>query len=567
MRIARLSLLLTAAACMASLHAQDDIVMKAMRDEMARSMKQLTIENLEKPYFIAYRVIDSENAGVAASFGALNRSNSSRSRRLHVEVRVGDYKLDNSHFFFFNMNQGTTTQIYNGTMMLTLEDDYKELRRQLWLGTDSVYKKAVEDISKKRATLQNRTRTDESDDFSKEEPVTTSHELPAAKIDLPKWESEARALSALSRKMPAIHTSAVSFNASNSYSRYLTSEGTSYARREPSIAFNASAATQAADGTMLDDFLWFHGRSVAELPSQDELASRIQELGKNLTDLRDAPPLASYSGPVLAEGDAAPQMFRLMFLHDLIGAKQTINGMQGMNINNTNQAENPFLDRVGARVLPEFLSVVDNPLIAEYQGRHVAAQSKMDEDGMLSREVRLIDRGILKTLLMSRDPVRGFDHTTGSRHAGQAAPSNVIVTSSAGLSAADLRAKFIDLIKQRNRPFGVVVRRLRTANNVVLAYKVFPDGHEELVRGLQFVGMNPAAFKDIVAASKEPNFLTVQYRPAQNGPGMMMMTESEDNATPVSLVVPSLLFEDATMRMLRVASPNPPVAGHPFFDK
>src|ERR1035437_5170857 len=186
MRIARLSLLLTAAGCMASLHAQDDIVMKAMRDEMARSMKQLTIENLEKPYFIAYRVVDSENAGAGASFAALNRSNSSRSRRLHVEVRVGDYKLDNSHFFFSNMNQGTTTQIYNGIMMLTLEDDYKELRRQLWLGTDSVYKKAVEDISKKRATLQNRTRTDESDDFSKEEPVTPSHELPAAKIDLPK---------------------------------------------------------------------------------------------------------------------------------------------------------------------------------------------------------------------------------------------------------------------------------------------------------------------------------------------------------------------------------------------
>ena len=566
MRIARLSLLLTAAACMAGLHAQDDIVMKAMRDEMARSMKQLTIENLEKPYFIAYRVVDSENAGVDASFGALNRSNSGRSRMLHVEVRVGDYKLDNSHFFFFNMNQGATTQIFNGVMMLTVEDDYKELRRQLWLATDTVYKKAVEDISKKRAALQNRTRTDESGDFSKEEPVTGSHELPPAKIDLPKWESEARALSALFRKMPAIHTSAVNFNASNSYSRYLTSEGTSYTRREPSIAFNASAATQAADGTMLDDFLWFHGRSVAELPSQDELASRIQELGKYLADLRNAPDLASYSGPVLAEGDAAPQMFRLMFLHDLIGVKQTINGMQGMNIN-MNQAENPFLDRVGARVLPEFLTVVDNPLIAEYQGRHLAAQSKMDEDGMLSREVRLIENGILKTLLMSRDPVRGFGHTTGSRHAGQASPSNVIVTSSAGLSAADLRAKFIDLIKQRNRPFGIVVRRLRTANNVVLAYKVFPDGHEELVRGLQFVGMNPAAFKDIVAASKEPNFLTVQYRPAQNGPGMMMPFESEENATPVSLVVPSLLFEDATMRKLRVASPNPPVAGHPFFDK
>ena len=429
-----------------------------------------------------------------------------------------------------------------------------------------MYKKAVEDVSKKRATLQNRTRTDDSGDFSKEEPVTTSHELPPAKIDLPKWESEARALSALFRKMPAIHTSAVSFSASNSYTRYLTSEGTSYTRREPSLSFNASAATQAADGAMLDNFLWYHGRSLAEIPSQDELASRIQESGKYLTDLRDAPTLASYSGPVLVEGDAAPQMLRLMFLPSLMGAKQTINGMQGMGAN-PNQAENPFLDRVGARVLPESLTVVDNPLIAEYQGHHMAAQSKMDEDGMLSREVHLIDNGSLKTLLMSRDPVRGFEHTTGSRHAGQAAPSNVIVTSSAGLSAADLRAKFIDLIQQRKRPFGIVVRRLRTANNVLLAYKVFPDGHEELVRGLQFVGLNAASFKDIVAVSKEPNFLTVQYRPAQNGPGMMMMTESEENATPVSLVVPSLLFEDATMRQIRAVAPNPPVAGHPFFDK
>ena len=568
MRIARLSLLIAAAACMASLHAQDDIVMKAMRDEMARSMKQLTIENLEKPYFIAYRVVDSEDAGVGASFGALNNSSSGRSRILHVEVRVGDYKLDNSHFFSFNMSQGSSMQVYNGMMVLPVEDDYKEVRRQIWLATDSVYKKAVEDISKKRAALQNRTRTDESDDFSKEEPVTTSHELPPVKVDLPKWENEARVLSALFRTMPAIHTSSVRFNASNSYSRYLTSEGTSYTRREPTVSFNASADTQAADGAMLDDFLWFHGRSLAELPSQDELAARLQELGKRLTDLRDAPDLASYSGPVLAEGDAAPQMFRLMFLHDLIGTKQTINGMQGMNVNNTNQAENPFLDRVGAHVLPESLSVTDNPTIAEYQGHNLAGQSKMDEDGMLSREVHLIENGMLKTLLMSRDPVRGFDHTTGSRHAGQAAPSNVIVTSSAGLSAADLHAKFIDLIKQRNRPFGIVVRRLRTANNVVLAYKVFPDSHEELVRGLQFVGMNPAAFKEIVAASKEPNFLAVQYRPPQTGPGMMMMSfESEENATPVSLVVPSLLFEDATMRKLRVASPNPPVAGHPFFDK
>jgi TldD protein len=190
----------------------------------------------------------------------------------------------------------------------------------------------------------------------------------------------------------------------------------------------------------------------------------------------------------------------------------------------------------------------------------------MDEDGMLSREIHLVDNGILKGLLMSRDPVRGFEHTTGSRHVGQAAPSNVIVTASTALSEADLRAKFIDLIKQRNRPFGIVVRRLRNANTVVLAYKVFPDGHEELVRDMQFVGLNAASFKDIVAVSKEPNYLTVQYRPPA-GQGPNMSFDLEENFTPVSLVVPSLLFEDATMRRIRAVSANPPIASHPFFDK
>ena len=558
-------LMLAAAGCAGRLHAQDDVVMRAMRDEMARSMKQLSIGNLEKPYFISYRVVDSDNDSVAASFGALNHSNSSRSRMLNVEVRVGDYKLDNSHFFFFSMDPGSSMRIFNGTTMLTVEDDYKELRRQLWLVTDSVYKKAVEDVSKKRATLQNRTLADESDDFSKEDPVVTSHELPSAKIDRAKWESEARALSALFRQLPAIQTSNVAFNCSNSYTRFLTSEGTSYTRRAPSLTFNVNAATQAADGTGLDDFVWFHGRSLAELPAQEQLAARILDLGKYLTDLRDAEPLANYSGPVLVEGDAAAQLFRLMFVPSLIGAKRTISGMPGMQ-NNPNQGENPFLDRVGARVLPEFLTVVDNPGIAEYQGHRMAGQAKMDEDGMLSREVHLIDNGILKSLLMSREPVRGFEHTTGSRHSGQAAPSNLLVTSSASLSAADLKAKFIDLLKQRNRPFGIVVRRLRTANNVVLAYKVFPDGHEQLVRSMQFAGLNAASFKDIVAVSREVNFLTVQYRPPQNQ-GFPMGMDLEENFTPVSLAVPSLLFEDATLRRIRAAAPKPPVAGHPFFDK
>ena len=211
-----------------TLRAQDDVVMNAMRDEMARSMKQLTVENLEKPYFISYRVVDSDNVSVAASFGALNHSTTSHSRRLTVEVRVGDYKLDNSHFFTFDFDMGTRLRIFNGTAQLPLEDDYKELRRQIWLATDGTYKKAVEDLSKKRGMMQARSRDDESADFSKEDPVVSNYQLPAVKVDIPAWEKETRALSALFRQMPGIYTSNTLLNCFNTYTRYLTSEGTSY---------------------------------------------------------------------------------------------------------------------------------------------------------------------------------------------------------------------------------------------------------------------------------------------------------------------------------------------------
>lgn len=513
-------------------------------------------------------MVDSETDSVSASFGALTHSTTNHRRRLTVEVRVGDYKVDNSHFFSFDFDMGTRLRVFNGTVELPLEDDYKEVRRQLWLATDGAYKKAVEDLSNKRGLLQTQKSEDEADDFSKEDPAVNKLELALVKVDRAAWEKEARELSALFRQMPGIYTSSVLFNCFNTYTRYLTSEGTSYTRREPSVTFTGSAATQAPDGMPLEDVVWAQARSLAETPSQQELASRLQTMGHDLTNLRDADTVANYSGPVLVEGDAAPQLIRWMLMPNLVAVKRTITDRLGNAQLNQNQAENPFLDRIGARVLPEFLSLVDEPTSHEYDHHALAGFSRFDEDGLPSRQVTLIDKGVLKTLLASRDPVRGIDHSTGSRHAGQAAPSNVIMTVSDGLSQADLHAKFMDMVKQRNRPFGIVVRRVRNGNafhTAVLAYKVFPDNREELVRGIQFSQFNVSSLKEIAAASRELNYATLRYQPPVGQFGMP--NESEENFTPVSLLVPSLLFEDVTMRKVRAATPNPPILGHPFFDK
>jgi len=278
MRLAIPFLLLSGFACASPLRAQDDVVMKAMRDELDRSMKQLRLENLEKPYFMSFRVVDSDSANVSASFGALNSSSESRSRRFTVEVRVGDYKLDNTNFFSMNFDMSSMAQVFNGTTQLPLDDDYRELRRQIWLATDATYKKAVEDLSKKRAALENKVDTDETPDFTKENPAVTTVDAPAVHADRGQWEALARSLSGLFRQMPDVYTSTISFSAANFYVRYLNSDGTSYTARHPRVTFHAHAATQAADGTALDDFVWLYATSVAGLPPADELASRVRAL-------------------------------------------------------------------------------------------------------------------------------------------------------------------------------------------------------------------------------------------------------------------------------------------------
>jgi predicted Zn-dependent protease len=571
MRVAAAALLFCISVAVGHAQAANDVVLKAMHDELDRSMQKLRLENLEKPYFISYRVRDSEDTNVSASFGALTSSSHGRSRTINVEVRVGSYELDNTNFFSFGFDMSAMTGVFNGSGQLPLDDDYNELRRQMWLATDSTYKKAVEDLSKKKAALQNKVDTDQTPDFTKETPLQISLDAPVVQVEVAKWESTARSLSGLFRQMPDIYTSSVRFWAGNSFIRYLNSEGTSYTRREPEITFNVRATTQAADGTPLEDFVWLYARSLDELPSADELAVGVRALGQRLKDIRATSKIENYNGPVLVEGDAAPQVFEFAFVSDLLGVRRPLADSQiGTLMQRNTPGENPFLDKIGARVLPDFLSVTDNPTLAEYKGVHLAGSCKVDEDGVPTRETKLIENGILKTLLTTRDPVRGFDHSSGSRHAGQAAPSNVFVTSLNGLSDADLRAKFLAMLKERNKEYGIVVHRMRTAQQPLVVAKLYLDGHEEPIHGVQFAGLNAAAFKDIAAASSDQNILTVSRRPSQNAlNGLMAGVElggEDEGSTPVSLAVPSFVFDDMTMRMIRGETPKPPVVPHPYFD-
>jgi hypothetical protein len=568
------------------LHAQDDILTKAMRDELDRSMKQLQLENMEKPYFIAYRVLESNRKTISATFGTLTGSSEYRLRYLNVELHVGDYKLDNTNFFSPGSGGTGVARMYGGTVQLPIENDYRELRRQIWLATDGAYKKALEDLSKKRAALQNKTRTEEIPDLTREQAATSLDEAPPIQIGAPGMEALVREMSALFKEMPDVFDSRVQLGLSNTQIRYLNSEGTSYRRLRPSVSIVVRASTQAPDGMPLEDYAAFFGNSIGDLPGRDQLAARIRELGANLKALRAANPIEQYNGPVLFEGSAAAELFSQAFAPNLVGTRRPISDNPSYE-RYAAQAENPFVDKLGARVLPEFLNVTDNATASEYQKTRLAGWYKADDDGIAARETRLVEKGYLKTLLTSRNPVRGVTQSTGNRRGAGAIPSNLFVVADNGLNAQELRQRLIGLVKQRGKEYGIVVRSMGNPSfrlsrssmaammsgsagetrvePAVLAYKVFPDGKEELIRNAEISGLSAATFKEILAASKEQVVYTVPFR-GRSLPGVSFVALDESSSL-VSFVMPSLLFEDLTLKKPSGEVPKPPVAKHPFFDK
>src|SRR5208282_836040 len=356
-------LLLAALLLPAPAPAADDVVMKAMRAELNRSMTQLQLEQLDKPYFISYRVQDRSSLDTSATFGALLSGDLTHARYLTVQVRVGDYQRDNSNFMTYPPQANGLTE----TVLLPVDDDYQELRRHIWLATDAAYKEALEMLSRKRGALENRKARENLPDFSKEQPATSLEPFSPIKMDLTQAETLVRNLSALFRQSPEIYTSSASLTISDTRSWYLNSEGSAVTEETSGATFMATAQTQAIDGTMLPDWVMASARSVEALPKEPELASQIGAMADRLTRVRRAPVVDRYSGPVLFDGAAGAEVFSQVFAPKLLAMRAPASDNPQMEAYAA-QSVSKFQDRLGSRVLPSFLSVVDDPTQASYRG-------------------------------------------------------------------------------------------------------------------------------------------------------------------------------------------------------
>ncbi|HVX66965.1 MAG TPA: hypothetical protein VHA11_10205, partial [Bryobacteraceae bacterium] len=283
---------------------QDDPILRAMRDELARA-RALKVVSQATPYYIEYALHDADNVSVSATLGALLGSNRSRFRLPRIQVRVGDYAFDNTNFVGTDFVPGTHYDVGD----FPLDNSYPVLRHHLWLATDMAYKRAVEAYSLKQASLKNVTQNEELADFYPAKPVEDVTGARVRTFDQAGWAARVRRLSALFLDYPGVTRSTVSFEAGRGVQYLVTSEGTRLRIQEGSAALRVRAVAQAADGMLLRDALVFHAFDPDRMAPDAEVERGIREVAANLTSLAQAPVGESYSGPVLFEGMAAPQMF------------------------------------------------------------------------------------------------------------------------------------------------------------------------------------------------------------------------------------------------------------------
>jgi len=567
----------TAIALSAQAPADGEALLRAMKDELKRS-SELARQGLDTPYFIEYRAEDTLSHGISATLGALIESGDNAYRVPTVRVRVGNYNFDNTNHIFSDAYVGSRYD----PERLPLDDNYMAFREVYWLATDRAFKTAQDAIARKRSSLKNMSLPDALPDFSKAPPAQLILPVQRKPVDMDAWKKEIVKLSAVFGAYPQVLSSGVEMQTSQSTNYVVNTEGTTLRLPEDLAYIRVVAHGLAADGTDVRVARVFQAFEADELPSDAELTRAMKELAEHVTALTQAPVGEAYDGPVLFEAQAGAQLFGQLLGDNLKLTRKPIADPGRVPPVVSSELEN----RVGSHILPDWMDVVDDATQTKSGERTLLGHYLFDIEGVAPQPVTLVDKGVLKSFLLTRTPV--FKDYPGSNgHArlsglfGEQAPgfANLFVRASQTTPAAGMKQKLIEICKQENRPYAILVRKLdfpssaaldelrrliqgsggsHAVTGPLLVYKVYPDGREELVRGMQFHGVSTRSFKDISAASDENyvfDLIDSDAAFARMGAGSYITT--------ASVIAPAVLFEELELTPVQEETPKPPIVPPP----
>ena len=528
-------------------------VLQAMKDELAHSLAALR-QQQTPPYFLSYEITETQSLGASGAFGVLTRSGQGRRRQLDLDLRVGDYSLDNTHAVRDSMDFGDRYS----TVEIPIENDPAAIRAVLWYHTDQKYKRAVEQFTKVKTNVQVKVeQEDRSADFSKEPPELFTEALVPLRADRAALEQKVRRYSRPFAAVPSLYDGGVELYVTGETRWYVNSDGSAIQTSQATYRLTIHAMTKADDGMELPRYESFSAFSPEGLPDDATVQKAVDRMIADLAALRSAPIVEPYTGPAILSGRASGVFFHEIFGHRVEGHRQK-----------DVEESQTFKKKLGEPVLPEAFSVHFDPLVTRVGSTDLMGAYRFDNQGVKARRVTVVDKGVFKAFLMSRSPIDGFASSNGhGRKQAGFAPvsrqSNLIVDVAQPLSRAALKQRLLEEVQKAGKPFGLLFediqggftmtgRTIPNAFNVlpILVYRIHPDGREELVRGVDLIGTPLTAFSRILAGDDQVGFF--------NG-----MCGAESGGVPVGAASPDILVGQIEVQKKAQSQERPPVLPAP----
>src|SRR5207244_2004540 len=357
------------------------------------------------------------------------------------DLRVGDFRFDNTHPLRGGFPGRAFMSFGEGMAEIPVDDDPDAIRAAVWYATARKPKRAGEQLTRvKTNAAVGVAAEDTAPDFSAEPREAYTEPVARIAVDPRVWEDKIRRYTAPFARYGDIYEADAVFIAEVDSRWYVNSEGTEIQTSQPIYRLYVSAFSKADDGMELPRYESFWAFTPEGLPNDRAVLAAVQKM------------------------------------------------------------------------------IDDLPTLRRLDGSDLAGFYRYDDEGVKARRVAVVEHGVLKTFLMARSPIEGFASSNGHGRAQLglapvARQSNLVVETAEPHSEAELKRMLIDEIKRENKPYGllfddieggftITMRFIPNAFNVmpVMVYRVYPDGREELVRDVDFIGTPLTTFSKIVAA-------------------------------------------------------------------
>ncbi|MBN2612697.1 MAG: TldD/PmbA family protein [Bacteroidales bacterium] len=500
-----------------------------------------TFEAQERPpYFIDFRVNENKLSYLQYSSGNLVQDHSGHNRIMTISTRVGNYHEDNTTVTDVE-GYGSYGDNYD-SFQLPVEDDSMAINHVIRKEIDRNYKGVLQDY---KSNINGKTEKKEKKDtipaFSKEAPSVYSEPPIENLVDgtfIPRWKALFKEISEIFAKDSNIVMNEMSLTVSNERIYYLNTEGTRIVQNRPQLMLYVFSVITTKERNLVPLFNSYVAKNADGLPGRDQLIADCNKMLAMLNELRKAPLADPYAGPSIFSPEAAGVIFHEIFGHRIEG--------QRMRSEFDGQT---FIDKIGKKVLLDGLTLEFNPTIQEYNGLPLFGSYQYDDEGVKSKAVTVVEKGILKDFLMSRIPIKTHLQSNGhGRAQAGMAPfsrqSNLIVKFDKGETDEAMRKMLVRECKKQKKSYGYLIKEVfgGFTNTMVFSpqvfnimptvvYRIYTDGRpDELVRGVTFIGTPLAVFSEIIAYGNKHEVF--------NG-----FCGAESGSVPVSTISPSLLIK------------------------